>query len=239
MTKMVDRWKTDDDVLMFEVVPPAKKTDTGVLKREKQPKAESKDGPENRSSEHIQIAARSFTTKAILGAKDKIAKNTEDQKRTAQVIAKGAELRRSGFSSLAARDFSQAVCSWAHGPGRRVWSNLVRHNGDRLMRMLAIALQQADAAKTAGAAIKPLLSIKGLGVSFASKHLRMLDPTRFAVLDSVLSEELGYALNPNGYSLFMREMLRALAELRSATDVGFERMSVADLERAVFVCVRK
>lgn len=45
---------------------------------------------------------------------------------------------------------------------------------------------------------------KGLGVSFGCKHLRMLDPDRFAVLDSILNNELGYALNPKGYALFMR-----------------------------------
>jgi hypothetical protein len=186
----------------------------------------------------VRIAEQSLTIEAILGAKNKIAKNAEDEKKTAQAIAEGAELRRLGFFPEAAQHFSQVVCDWARGAGRRVWTHLVKFNGDTLALQLATALRQADAAKTAGSAIEPLQSIKGLRVSFGSKHLRMLDPTRFAVLDSVLSEELGYALNSNGYSLFIREMLRALAELQSI-DVGFKMMSVAELERAVFVCVRK
>lgn len=45
-------------------------------------------------------------------------------------------------------------------------------------------------------------NILGLGVSFASKHLRMLAPEKYAVLDDVLSEGLGFALNSKGYRLF-------------------------------------
>lgn len=189
----------------------------------------------------VRIAEQALTVEAILRAKKDNAKDAKDAKKTSEVIAEGAKLRRLGFSPEAAQHFSHAVCDWARGPGRRIWAHLVKDNGGKLASNLATALRQANAAKTAGGAIEPLIDksiIKGLGVSFASKHLRMLDPTRFAVLDSVLSDRLGYALNPNGYSLFMREIRRALAELQSI-DAGFKEMSVAELERAVFVCVRK
>lgn len=51
--------------------------------------------------------------------------------------------------------------------------------------------------------------IRGLDVSFASKHLRMLEPKKYAVLDNVLSKGLGFALNSRGYRFFL-STLRSL-----------------------------
>lgn len=74
--------------------------------------------------------------------------------------------------------------------------------------------------------------IKGLGVSFASKHLRMLDPERYAVLDDVLQQGLGIALNPRGYRLFL-SALRAMAK-----EIN-QPMRIANLEAALFILVRQ
>lgn len=49
MTKMIDRWKTDDDGdVWLEIVPPVKRPHTEVLKKEEQPKVETKDEPEEK-----------------------------------------------------------------------------------------------------------------------------------------------------------------------------------------------
>ena len=88
-----------------------------------------------------------------------------------------------------------------------MWGNLNRHYSPEILQeelrhwLSGIADSDIDA-------IEGGLNIKGLGVSFASKHLRLLDPNRFAVLDDVLSVGLGFALNPAGYALFMRELKR-------------------------------
>ena len=81
-------------------------------------------------------------------------------------------------------------------------------------------------------AIEGGCGIKGLGVSFASKHLRLLLPERYAVLDEVLSTGLGFALNPTGYALFMREIKR-FKEKYSI------RHSLAHIEWAIFGLVRQ
>jgi len=140
---------------------------------------------------------------------------------------------RDGASALA---FSRAVCDW--GGGQRVWANLKRRNpGDNLSATLndwfSATVDISDDEK----AIEQGTSIKGLAISFASKHLRMLKPERFAVLDSVLSAGLGFGLSPKGYVFFLRELRRFSKELtKSRFDV---QHNLAKLEAGIFVLVRQ
>lgn len=60
----------------------------------------------------------------------------------------------------------------------------------------------------------------------------MIDPERFGVLDAVLEEGLGFALNPKGFAFFMKE-LRQLKE-----HIRFNG-SIAQLEMGLFVLVRQ
>ncbi|XKH61024.1 hypothetical protein LG290_04480 [Halomonas sediminis] len=127
--------------------------------------------------------------------------------------------------------FSQGVCEW--GRGQRVWGNLQRHYepedlGQVLKSWLIYAIESADDEE----AITRGEEIKGLGVSFASKHLRMLRPDRYAVLDDVFKQGLGIALNPKGYRLFMSELRKLANELE-------QPLRVANLEAAVFLLVRQ
>lgn len=109
-----------------------------------------------------------------------------------------------------AGQLSEAVCAW--GGGSRVWGNLVRHHGKSLGAKFHAWFTAIGDTRDAETAIAPALAndsqagIKGLGVSFASKHLRMLRPDCFAVLDDVLSTGLGFALNIKGYALFMHHL---------------------------------
>lgn len=127
--------------------------------------------------------------------------------------------------------FSELVCVW--GGGQRVWGNLNRHYSKEqleveLDKWLLSAKEQEDACL----AISPGVAIKGLGVSFASKHLRHLAPTRFAVLDDVISQGLGYALNPAGYNLF-------ISDLHRLQQSHFPQFRIADIEAGLFVLIRQ
>lgn len=127
--------------------------------------------------------------------------------------------------------FSKAVCDW--GRGGRVWGNLQRYNPDEgeLGRALSQWFDSVRSSSDDEDAIVPGTEIKGLDVSFASKHLRMIDPTRFAVLDDVLHRGLGFAKNPKGYRLFMR-LLRDFKAANRISD------SVAKIESGIFGLVR-
>lgn len=130
-----------------------------------------------------------------------------------------------------AADFSRQVCEW--GRGARVWGNLNRHYApDALALELRHWFARVAEARDAIEAIEGGLAIKGLGVSFASKHLRLLAPERYAVLDEVLSEGLGFALNRAGYALFMHT-------LRVFKDTYRLPHTLAQIEWAIFGLVRQ
>lgn len=127
--------------------------------------------------------------------------------------------------------FSQEVCNW--GKGQRVWANLLRLNdGQENLEVLLREWLLGVAGASDEGAILGGTKIQGLGVSFASKHLRMLDPSRFAVLDDVLSEGLGFALNGKGYRLF-------LSSLRKFSVDNSVSGNLAELESGIFLLVRQ
>ena len=131
----------------------------------------------------------------------------EDKRKAKKVEDLGAALARKP-TPAASFKFSKEVCGWA-STGGRVWGNLKRlhkHDPNALRKELCAWFQVAKGTRDVEAAITPGIAIKGLDASFASKHLRMLVPHRFAALDSVLSEKLGFALNVAGYKLFMQAL---------------------------------
>ncbi len=139
------------------------------------------------------------------------------------------------FSPLQAEEVSKRICFW--GGGERVWSNLSRRNPETL----ALHIHQwfetlQNDLITDECALSGGIVINGLGVSFASKHLRMLRPDRFAVLDAVLSEGLGFALNLKGYKLFMHFLRILRADLKHNYEFDHD---VATLEAGLFLLVRQ
>lgn len=134
--------------------------------------------------------------------------------------------------------FSRSVCGWGDPTGR-VMGNLRRHHpGDKLKQVLhqwlpAVRTMSIPEALAAG------MAVKGLNVSFATKHLRHLEPHRFATLDSVLNLGLGYAMNPAGYQLFLQhvaELQEKLGQL-GETDPLFE--TPASIETGIFHLARQ
>lgn len=127
--------------------------------------------------------------------------------------------------------FSEEVCRW--GRGQRVWGNLMRfHTPKHLAELLRVFLGEARCTEDPCDALAPGLAIKGLGMSFASKHLRLLDPSRFVTLDEVVTDGLGYAPNRAGYALLLHDLER----LRVEHHLPYRP---ADLESGLFVLVRQ
>ncbi len=133
--------------------------------------------------------------------------------------------------------FSEEVCSW--GRGQRVWANLKRLNKDTLESKLFDWFKLASNVNNSSPSeIKNVIKvgddIPGLGVSFASKHLRMINPNVFPVLDDVLARGLGFALNENGYVLFIKN----INSFRKQYEIP-ESVRVADIEMVLFLLVRQ
>lgn len=152
----------------------------------------------------------------------------EDQV-TIQVERLGERLLKAP-SDEAAYEFSRQVCEW--GRGQRVWGNLMRyHTKESLGKQIREWLTSA-VTMSIGDAIVTGVKIKGLGVSFASKHLRMALSDRFGVLDEVISDGLGFAMNEAGYRLFHLNIQDFQARFAP-------ELSVAKIESGLFLMVRQ
>lgn len=136
------------------------------------------------------------------------------------------------ISASNALAFSESVCLW--GGGSRVWGKMKKlnskgHLGSLLSEWLNSALH--------GTLLNDELiaygnAIPGLGISFASKHLRILCPDRHAVLDEVVSKGFGFANNPAGYRLF----LQFLHDFKIKYNL---EMPLSEIESALFYLVRQ
>jgi len=189
----------------------------------------------------LEIAGIPFTRQALQCGVI-LAGGEDDENSTSwstQRVERLAEHYRQEPSPLAAASLAEAVCNW--GRGGRVRGNLKKRHSHHLGHAMHAWMQAALHATSDEDAIAPASEKrpyglpKGLAISFGSKHLRMLDPNRFAVLDAVLSEGLGYALNPKGYALFMRQFRDFHAKL---SDSGWP-YSLAQTESGLFMLVRQ
>ncbi len=87
-----------------------------------------------------------------------------------------------------------------------------------------------------------ITTLKGLAVSFGSKHLKFLSPDHHVVLDSILSERLGYRRDPTGYSQWRSACYEFLKHVRQTgvpyPGIGNNGWRVADIELAIFSKIR-
>lgn len=189
------------------------------------------------SSKPIELpfGAQSFALEALSAKLSDIKRR--DNSRAMAATAVGMQLLKAPMSAKRAEKFSQLVCEW--GGGNRVYANLLRHHGSQYGRIMAKALHQAARAIDDDMAIAPLIEIKGLSTSFASKHLRLLDPGRYGTLDSRLRDGLGFALNPRGYAFFMRELREFAHVLCKVAPPMMKNVSIATLEQSIFEIVRE
>lgn len=146
------------------------------------------------------------------------------------------------FEPALSIEFVKAVCLWGDDP-RRAGKVIIRNSADTISN----ALRQAHISSSKGQiaeALRAITSLEGLAVSFGSKHLKFLDPNRHVVLDSILSERLGYTrdLEGTGYLRWLEACHEYLEIVRSAgvayPGIGQNGWRVSDIEMAIFVKVR-
>jgi hypothetical protein len=135
--------------------------------------------------------------------------------------------------------FCEGVCDWGDDKRGSILRNLRRyHAGDQLQNLLHVWLSQVQHMNTVEA-LEAGLAIKGLHVSFASKHLRMLEPDRFATLDGVLERGLGFALNPVGYQLFLDHLAELSSQLKKLGETDPLFSTPAQIEIGIFHLTRQ
>lgn len=165
---------------------------------------------------------------------------------TAQLEFEGEALLASDFDSAALESFVRGVCRWGGYPG--IAGRVLKNNDMDHLRSCfgeaASALRAEGArADSARMALMALNRLKGLGTpSFASKHLRFIQPAACPVLDRVIHNSCGYAFGPRGYSAYVDDCAVA-AEYLDAASVrnpfpGRDRWHAADVDAAVFSHVR-
>lgn len=175
-------------------------------------------------SQVYELPTLRFTRRALLSASAAV----EGDPKTIELAGR-ARCLRSGDANEAL-GFSEAVCAW--GDGQRIWGKLQSRHGSKLGILLARWFADAMDAPTPSHAIAGGLALGGLGVSFASKHLRHLRPDRYAVLDDIIEQGLGYARTPAGYDLFIHDLRRLQADY-------FPDMRVAAIEAGLFGLARQ
>ena len=146
----------------------------------------------------------------------------------------GVELVQSNFSPELTDRFVREVCKWGGYAG--VAGKVLRANRIEdvvsTMRVSYAATQEGDLER----AISAITSLRGLAVSFGSKHLKFLDPNNHVVLDRIIRERLGDPRTIGGYCEFNADC----ASLRDAVNgEGYRRSDgrpfrIADVEMAVF-----
>lgn len=161
-----------------------------------------------------------------------------------QLEAQAQPIRRGRFLRQELRDFIRAVCAWggysktaARVLGENPFPKVRRH-----FERAALALGQRE--PNIRWALRELSELRFLGVSFASKHLRFLRPEICPVLDSVLSEQLGYPLDGRGYQLFAEDCLQIAEILRKRRVPNpFRRAGgvwfAAEVEMALYVFIKE
>jgi hypothetical protein len=160
--------------------------------------------------------------------------------RTLNVEALAERFVASGFAEGDVLPFIMDVCRWGGYPG--IAGRVKR---DNQLADVSAALRAGYINARGGSAGDGLVAInkiKGLGISFASKHLRFLAPETAVTLDSFISERFGYALSVKGYERFINDCQSVLFEIRQASiehpfnAVGGWR--ICDVEQAIFAKLR-
>jgi hypothetical protein len=139
--------------------------------------------------------------------------------------------------------FMKKVGEWAGKTGPRVvLGQVLKGNTIEIEGKVRDAIAQLRSDKpNPVAALRKMDEVRGLDVSFASKHLRLLFPEYCPVLDSILSCRLGYALTADGYGAFARRCTEIGGELNRAqiasTFPGRTDWRPSDVEAALFAWV--
>lgn len=160
---------------------------------------------------------------------------------TAEIEKRAANLADNDFRVTELQSFIKTVCNWGGYPG--IAGRIIKNNEiNEIATIFRKAYRQALDGDVIEA-LETLQQIKGLGkVSFASKHLKFLAPERAVVLDSIISERLGYRMNAGGYARFLDDCNTILSHVLTGgleyTGWAKEGWRVSDIEMAIFAKIK-
>jgi hypothetical protein len=151
------------------------------------------------------------------------------------------ELVASDFDPEKSVEFVRRVCRWG-GDSRRGGKVILHNSEDRIATQLRLA-HQACVAREPMRALTEITSLKGLAVSFGSKHIKFLDPDQHVVLDSIICEALGFSPSASGYLAFRKhcDAIRALVRDASVEYTGLSPNGwrISDIEMAIYNSIRE
>lgn len=153
---------------------------------------------------------------------------------TPEIERAGQELAAENFPERLSAEFVRKVCYWGGYAG--ISGKVLRYNdGTRIAETLRRAVDLTSKGDVKSA-MEAMLGLNGLGVSFASKHLKFLNPDRHVVLDRIISERLGYPRTPDGYIEFVSDCGSILDAVQAAGIVRKDEnpFRIADVEMAIY-----
>jgi hypothetical protein len=134
--------------------------------------------------------------------------------------------------------FIRVVCKW--GNDNRIGYKVTKNNDPQQLHAALIATNSALARGNPREAISEITKLKGLGISFGSKHLKFLDPCRSVVLDSIIRKHLHYENSIDGYLMFLNDCSLIASHLNARGIVATARRQKwrpSDVEMAIFMKV--
>jgi hypothetical protein len=122
---------------------------------------------------------------------------------TPDVEALGLKFVLDGFPEADVINFVRRVCRWGGYAG--IAGRVSRDARPPAISAALRAGYNLAIGGSPGNGLRAINGLRGLGISFASKHLRFLIPQSAVVLDSVISGRLGYSMSIEGYESFLAD----------------------------------
>jgi len=159
---------------------------------------------------------------------------------TPNLELEGFRLKSADFDEQKLGLFIRHVCIWGGyaGIGGRIINQNSMAKISECFRS-AMAKLEIDIPNISGA-LQEINYIRGLGTpSFASKHLRFLRPDICPILDSIISERLGYSFDRYGYEELTSDCAKTAVLLQSSQIANprhrdSNQWYVSDVEMAIF-----
>ena len=156
-----------------------------------------------------------------------------------EMESRGKLLVKNEFPPEDLKDFIRAVCTW--GVRYAVTGKIFKHNRTQdLRRCFKKAYSYlSKAPENIDSALDCLLEIHGLGISFASKHLRFINPKLCPILDREVAKFLNCSLtksNYANYSILCMDLAKILKDLKIDNPMKRPNKTwyAADVDMALF-----
>lgn len=164
-------------------------------------------------------------------------KGIGDDGRFQEAEEHGKKLIASNFDIELSLRFVRKVCFW--GSDSRISGKVIKRNtAEQIASVLKCAHRLTYEDKIAES-LQKIVQLEGLSVSFGSKHLKFLDLGRHVVLDSIISERLGYTSDKAGIGYMKwraacQEFLQILISENIECPGTGENWRVSDVEMAIY-----